>query len=289
VELERRLERLTRELKRKVEERTRELEESREAILNVAEDLEASNRELRRALKELESLDKLKSNIIANVSHELRTPITISKGALEVALDEKDPVTKRRLIRMALEALERQNRIVGDLIAVAQIEKMRFALNLDKIFPERLITPVVKGFQKTAEKRGIRLNMRVDENLPPVFVDYEKIKHVLRNLVDNAIKFNRPMGRVMVTAAHEKDTVRICVEDTGVGIPQEELGKIFERLYQVDSSLTRQYGGTGMGLSIVREIVKAHGGSVTVDSELGSGSRFCFTLPVASDKDLKAG
>ena len=283
--LEEKLKSLTRELKQKVEERTRELEESREAILNVAEDLEASNRELRRALRELRSLDELKSNIISNVSHELRTPITICKGALEVALEEKDPENRKRLIYMALEALERQNRIVGDLIAVAQIERNRFTLNLEKITPLSLVAPVIEGFKKTAERRGVELEMRIAESLPPVLADYEKIKHVLRNLLDNAIKFNRRGGRVSVYSSRTGNMIRICVDDTGVGIPEDKLDRIFDRLYQVDSSLTRQFGGTGMGLSIVREIVKAHNGRVTVDSELGRGSRFCFTLPIAVDKN----
>jgi PAS domain S-box-containing protein len=283
--LEKELKGLMEELQRKVEERTRELEESREAILNVAEDLEASNRELRRALRELKSLDELKGNIIANVSHELRTPITICRGALEVALQEKDPANQRRLINMAMDALERQNRIVGDLIAVSQIDKSRFILNLQKIDIPTLVSHTVEGFRKAAERAGVRLETRLTGDLPPAVADYERIRHVLGNLLDNAVKFNRRGGSVVVEASSSGGMLRVCVSDTGIGIPGEDLDRVFDRLYQVDSSLTRRYGGTGMGLSIVREIVMAHSGRVSVESQLGKGSRFCFTIPVARETD----
>jgi signal transduction histidine kinase len=258
---------LFKEMEQRIKERTHELE--------------ASNRELRRALEELKSLEELKANIIANVSHELRTPITICRGAIDIAIDEKDPERRRKLLLMAKEAMERENRIVGDLITVAQIERRHFKVNLEEISIADIIAIVLEEFGGVAERRKVALEMRVEEGIPSVKADFEKIRHALRNLVDNAIKFNREGGRVEIHASQKKDEVLVCISDTGIGITKDKLDKIFDRMYQIDASLTRRYGGTGMGLAIVKETIKAHGGRVTVESELGRGSRFCFTLPVA--------
>jgi signal transduction histidine kinase len=128
-------------------------------------------------------------------------------------------------------------------------------------------------------KKGIGLGMRLGEGLPRVKADFKRLGHVLRNLISNAIKFTEE-GSVTVEIKRRKDAVEVCVTDTGIGIPKKYQKRIFERLYQVDSSGTRRYGGTGMGLAIVKEIVEAHGGEITVSSEEGRGSRFCFTLPI---------
>lgn len=111
--------------------------------------------------------------------------------------------------------------------------------------------------------------------------DYKGLVQVMRNLINNAIKFNRVGGRVAIEAGEKDGMVEVSVSDTGIGIPEDKLDRIFERLYQVDNSLTRQYGGTGMGLAITREIVEAHGGEIKVESKVGEGSRFWFTVPVA--------
>jgi signal transduction histidine kinase len=236
--------------------------------------------ETRQALEKLKSLDELKSNIISNVSHELRTPITIARGALELAWEEKSEEKRRELLRMAMEALERQNLIVGNLIEAARMERAERALNLEEVNLKQMIPLVCREFEPLATKRKIKIHTRVDEGLPRVRADYEQLRQVLRNLVSNAIKFNTAGGRVTVEAAKKGDMVEVCVRDTGIGIPRDKLGQIFDRLYQVDSTLTRRYGGTGMGLAIVKGIVEAHGGKVRVESEVGKGSRFCFTLPI---------
>jgi signal transduction histidine kinase len=184
-------------------------------------ELEASNRELRRALEELKSLEELKANIIANVSHELRTPITICRGAIDIAIDEKDPERRRKLLLMAKEAMERENRIVGDLITVAQIERRHFKVNLEEISIADIIAIVLEEFGGVAERRKVALEMRVEEGIPSVKADFEKIRHALRNLVDNAIKFNREGGRVEIHASQKKDEVLVCISDTGIGITKD--------------------------------------------------------------------
>lgn len=235
----------------------------------------------RKAYEELKTLDELKSNIIANVSHELRTPITIAKGALELARNEDDPDARRRLIDMSLDALLRQNVIVGDLIDAARMDKHEFFLMPEAIDLGHVIPLVIDGFMTLAEKKNIRLIPKIEKGLPRAWADYKELKHVLRNLLSNALKFTDFGGKVTVEARQKRDLVEVCVSDTGIGIPRKLHGKIFERLYQIDSGGSRRYGGTGLGLAIAKEIVEAHGGRIWVESEPGKGSRFCFTLPTA--------
>jgi PAS domain S-box-containing protein len=236
--------------------------------------------ELKSAYEELKSLDELKSNIIANVSHELKTPITIAKGALELAMEEKDVEKKNKLCKMASAALVRQNLIVGDLIEAARMEKGKRELKLEEMNLANAIALVSGEFKPMLIKSKLKLEVNVAEDLPLVRVDYEQLLHVLRNLIHNAIKFNKEGGSIAIEAREKEGMVEVCVSDTGIGISKEYQKKIFDRFYQVDSSLTRRYGGTGMGLAIVKEIVEAHGGRIWVESELGKGSRFCFTLPI---------
>jgi signal transduction histidine kinase len=239
--------------------------------------------ETKRAYEELKSLDELKSNVIANVSHELRTPITIAKGALELLMEADDPASRRSLIAMARAALLRQNMIIGDLIEAATMEKAEIGLSLDDVDISSVITVITGEFEALASQRKIDLRYDLEENLPLVRADVKRLSHVLRNLLSNAVKFTEK-GSVTVEARRKEDMVEVCVSDTGIGIPKELQDKIFERLYQIDSSGTRRYGGTGMGLAIVKEIVEAHGGKITVESEVGKGSRFCFTLPAAEKR-----
>lgn len=236
------------------------------------------NEKTRKAYEELKSLDELKNNIIANVSHELRTPITIAEGALALAMEEEDVDQRNRLLQMIAGALWRQNRIIGDLLEAARLEKERSALRLAAVDLRELVNQVLGEFEPILISHKLKTQVKV-EGLPNVNADYTQLRHVLRNLISNAIKFNREGGRIAVTAEEKKGMVEVCVSDTGIGIPMELQSKIFEPLYQIDSSLTRHYGGTGMGLTIVKRIIQAHGGMVTVESEPSKGSKFCLTLP----------
>jgi signal transduction histidine kinase len=246
----------------------------------MEENLRFHHEELKKAYEELKSLDELKSNVIANVSHELRTPITIAKGALGILRGEDDPDKMRRLIDMAGNALLRQNMIVGDLIEAARTKRAETELSLEDVDIASVITLVSAEFKDLALQKRLKFKLKLDEGLPMVRGDYKRLEHVLRNLLSNALKFT-DKGSVTVEAKRRDDVVKVCVADTGIGISKEHQEKIFQSLYQVDSSGTRRYGGTGLGLAIVKEIVEAQGSKVTVESELGKGSRFCFTLPIA--------
>ncbi len=250
-----------------------------EELKSAYRKLQVAHEELQHAYEELKSIDELKSNILANVSHELRTPITIAKGAIELAMDEENPEERRRALKMALDALTRQNFIVADILEAAKFEKGMVKLNLEAVDVAQMIKRVVYEFEPMLITEGIKMEIDV-EKVPHAMADPKQLGHVLRNLISNAIKFNRRGGRITINARERGGLVEVCISDTGIGIPDDKLDKIFERFYQIDSSPTRRYGGTGMGLAIVKEVVEAHGGEVTVKSKVGEGSTFCFTLPI---------
>ncbi|MEE9594911.1 MAG: PAS domain-containing sensor histidine kinase, partial [Candidatus Hydrothermarchaeales archaeon] len=235
---------------------------------------------LQQAYKDLKSLDELKSNIISNVSHELRTPLAIASGVIDLARGEKDEEARRELLSRAKTALMKQNKIVGNLVEVARIQKRELKLSIEKISIRDVSLIAVGEIKQEAEDKGIK----IDVDVPDIIVDadFEEMKHVVSNLLDNAVKFTEKGGRIKVSAkVNSDDMAEVCVRDTGIGIPKELHEKIFDRLFQGDATTTRKYAGTGMGLALAKEIVEAHGGKITVESEPGKGSKFCFTLPVS--------
>jgi PAS domain S-box-containing protein len=234
---------------------------------------------LKKAYDELKSMDELKSNIISNVSHELRTPITVIKAALELARFEEDPEERNRLLGIALEAIRRQDRIVENLVEAARMERTERELNLEELDLSQVVTLVAAEFKPLAVKKGLEMRVEVEEDLL-VMGDYTYLVTALRNLLDNAVKFNRKGGRIVVTARRRDREAVVCVSDTGIGIPGDKLEKVFDRFYQVDSSTSRSYGGMGMGLAVVKEIVEAHGGRIWVKSKPHRGSKFYFSLPL---------
>lgn len=227
-------------------------------------------RETEKAYEELKSLDDTKSNLLSNITHELRTPITI----------EEDAVKRRKLLGMGMNAMGRQDQIIDDLIGFQRLQSQDYKLNLGAIDLRQATLHAVEKLKPKAMLKKVRVEVKAAKNLPLVKADFDEIKHLLRNLIDNAVKFNREGGEVTVNVGVEDGEAIVSVADTGIGISKDKQRKIFERLYQADGSLSRRYSGTGMGLAIVKEIVEAHGGSIWVVSEPGKGSRFSFTLPI---------
>ncbi len=234
--------------------------------------------DLKRAYEELKSLDQLKSDILSNVSHELRTPLTIAKGMVELAMMEKDEEERNRLLAVGRRALLKQNEIIENLITLSAVHRKELKLSVENIELDYVLTLVQKIIQPRAAEKGIEIEIAVEEGLA-VKGDYNALKNVLLNLLDNAIKFNKEKGRVTIEARRKDSTVEICVADTGIGIAKEHLPKLFTPLYQIDPSARRRYSGVGAGLAVVKQLVEAMGGSVSVESEPGKGSRFCVALP----------
>ena len=254
--------------------------------VSVAKDITMevkAERALRKAYDNLRRLEQLKSDIIANVSHELRTPITIAKGYIELAREEDDKEARRELLNTAVKALVRLNDIVDDLISVADIARGKFRLNPRKVRIGELVRRAVDEKQESAKARDVKLELQLECDVS-MFADPGKLQRVLLNLIDNAIKFNRPGGRVTVRVECRDREVLFSVSDTGIGIPKERLKDIFKPLTQLDSSTTRHYGGTGTGLAVAKKVVEMHGGRIWVESIPGRGSTFYFTLPLLAAK-----
>ena len=248
--------------------------------------LEESNRKLAAVNEELKELDRLKSDLLANVSHELRTPLTAIKGYTDYILERKlGPVTEKQEKGLVVvqRNLERLSRSINALLDFSRMEMGRIALNPQPVNLALLVDQIHTTVRSELDKRRLVFAAEVQPGLPLVVADREKISAVLENLVINAIKFTPEGGRVTVRAVRGAAGAEVSVEDTGIGIPADQVGRIFQRFHQVDGSSTRREGGVGLGLSIVKSIVEAHGSRVEVESAPGRGTTFRFQLPLLDE------
>lgn len=227
----------------------------------------------------LEHAEKLRRNMVADVAHELRTPLSNIRGYLEAIRDG--------LIKPdaeAIHSLEEEtillSRLVDDLqeLSLAEAGELRLVYQQEDI--AKLIKQTAVSWQPQMATKGITLSIGLPDNLPPVYIDWQRISEVLHNLLENAVAHTGRGGTVAITAAAKGKWIEVSVTDTGEGISAEDLPYIFERFYRVDKSRTRATGGRGLGLTIAKRLVEAHGGKIEAHSELGKGSRFVFTIPV---------
>ena len=247
--------------------------------------------ELEAALVKLTELNRLKANFVSNISHELRTPLTQIKGYTSLLADGVlGAVTSEQTdaLKVTTRSIERLEQLINDLITYATASKGELTLNLQFVSVPAVIARVVKKSLDKAQKAGIALSVQAPLELPPAYADEEKLNWVLLQLVDNAIKFSPEGGRVTISAGLNGRRILFAVRDTGIGIPSDRIGELFEAFQQLDGSATRHYGGTGLGLALVRRIVEAHGSDISVDSQEGQGSVFSFALsqPPASGGGL---
>jgi signal transduction histidine kinase len=236
--------------------------------------------ELEAALARLTEFNQLKANFVANISHELRTPLTHVKGYNVLLLDGVlGPITdaQRQALRVTAGSIARLEQMVDDLISYAAAARGELMVNLRPVSVAAVAAQVVERCQPKADRHEVSLALEIPPDLPLVSADEEKISWLLLQLVDNGIKFT-PAGRVVIAAVDGEHRVTITVRDTGIGIPANQLDDVFEPFRQLDGSSTRRYGGTGLGLALVRRIVEAHGASIWVSSEVGRGSAFSFAL-----------
>jgi len=224
--------------------------------------------------------EQLQRNMIADTAHELRTPLSNLKGYLEAIRDgvvRPDPDT----IRSLDEEANLLSRLVDDLQELSLAEAHELKLNCQAGDIKKLVNQAIAVRQNQAATKGVLVSAKMPKRLPQVNIDSRRISQVLLNLIDNAITHTLRGGIITIAARQLDSWVEISVEDTGEGIPAEDLPNVFERFYRVDKSRTRATGGTGLGLVIAKSLVEAHHGTIVVESELGKGSRFSFTIPVS--------
>ena len=231
-------------------------------------------------------VDRMKSEFIATVSHELRTPMTSIKGSLGLLLGGvTGPLTDeaRELLQIAQNNSDRLIRLINDILDISRIEAGKMEIRRGPVSMADAVQRSVRELQGFADERQIRVTTVMPGNLPRVIADSDRLQQVLVNLLSNALKFSPPGSTVTVTAGHDPTEVWVRVEDTGPGIPLEHREAIFDKFHRVDSASTRRTGGTGLGLAICRAIVTEHGGQIWVESEVGRGSAFTFTLPAEQE------
>ena len=232
-------------------------------------------------LTRLRQLEMIRRDFVSNVSHELRTPLASLKALTETLQEgalEDPPAARRFLLRMDNE-IDNLTQLVQELLELSRIESGKVPLKKENIHPCELISPAVERMTVQAERAGVELSIECPSELPNVMADPVRMEQVVVNLIHNAIKFTLPGGQIVVTAHQDHNMVVFEVRDSGVGIAADILPRIFERFYKADRS--RSSGGTGLGLSIARHQVEAHGGRIWATSEMGKGSVFSFSIPIA--------
>lgn len=232
---------------------------------------------------QLERLERIRRDFVANVSHELRTPLAAIRGYAETLLDGAldDSENNRHFVEIILAQATRLSNIASDLLSLSELESTSATpAPPQPVSIRAAIESALRTVESTARVQGVRLLCERLEDLK--VVGYElRLEQVFVNLLDNAVKFNRPNGEVQVEMRRDNGKVRILIGDTGVGIPSEDLPRIFERFYRADKARSRAMGGTGLGLSIVKHAVEQMGGTIEVHSRLGEGSEFTVELPTA--------
>ncbi|MBP1968868.1 two-component system phosphate regulon sensor histidine kinase PhoR [Virgibacillus natechei] len=230
-------------------------------------------------ITELKKLELMRKDFVANVSHELKTPITSIKGFSETLLDSEfdDDQSRNEFLGIIYNESHRLQLLIEDLLSLSNLEKEDFQLDLSEVQTKALANEVVPALKYKAEQNQIHFTMQIEDIT--FTADKERIKQVFINLVDNAIHYTPDSGEVTLLVDATEEHVHIKVEDTGMGMEQKILPRIFERFYRVDKARSRNTGGTGLGLAIVKHIVEVHGGEITIDSELDKGTAVHVYLP----------
>jgi two-component system phosphate regulon sensor histidine kinase PhoR len=235
-----------------------------------------------RDVTHVQQVEEMRRDFVANVSHELRTPLSIFRGYLETLLD--DPGQPPEELVRILEIMERHSNrlttLVDDVLSLARLESPEARLELMEIDLREYLAGTLRDWEKRFAAKQLNAKLEVSADLPPLHADENRLQELIYNLLDNAVKYSSDGGTVTVSGAIDREAIRLSVGDTGRGIPEQDLPRIFERFYRADKARSRAVGGTGLGLSIVEHIAHLHGGSVEAASQVGSGTTITVTLPL---------
>jgi len=235
-----------------------------------------------RDITELRRTETMRRDFVANVSHELRTPLSILRGYLETLLEnpKQPPAELLRIFEVMERHSNRLNLLVDDVLSLARLEGPGVALDLTTIRPAVFLRGIMRDWEKKFSAKKLQAELDASDDLPPLQADEVRLQEVIYNLLDNAVKYSPPAGRITVRAVPNGDRLSLSVSDNGPGIPARDLPRIFERFYRADKARHRELGGTGLGLSIVKHIAQLHGGQVEAESELGRGTTVRVHLPL---------
>ncbi len=234
---------------------------------------------LLRDITKAKELELLKKDFVTNVSHELRTPLTAIKGFIETLEDEVHEETGKRYVDIVKRHTNRLINIVQDLMMLSELENVNKTLLKSQVNLNNLVDNVSKIFEPKLAEKKLEYIVDVDKDFPEIMIDNFKIEQVFVNLIDNAIKYTEE-GKIAVNIKKDGNTAIFEIADSGVGIPDEDKDRVFERFYRVDKSRSRKVGGTGLGLSIVKHIIQLHGGTIFIDHDYKNGSKFVIHLPI---------
>lgn len=256
-------------------------------IKEFEESVTRKNRELKENYKKLKEVDELKSSFLSMVSHELRTPLTTIQGYISFLLTEKSGTlnpAQREYLKTSEEETELLNHLIEELLDLSRIEKGEFRVNLESVDIKETITKAVTSLRLFADAQGVILENDLPQELPLVWADQERIFQVVTNLLGNAIKFNRRAGKVSISSCGHPENKKLtfCISDTGIGIKEDDLDKIFNKFYQVEPLENRRLRGCGLGLAITKSILELHQGRIWVESKVGAGSTFFFELKISA-------
>ena len=233
-------------------------------------------------ITDLRKLERVRRDFVANVSHELRTPLTAIQGFSETLLAGAidDPQNRVRFLEIILDHSRRLARLTEDLLMLSKMDADRLELEIHRLSVSQFVESCVETAQRPADDKNLRISVNLAPSLPDIAADRRRLAEVLQNLLDNAIQYTPAGGQITLSASANNGEVTFTVADTGIGIPHADQPRIFERFYRVDAARSREVGGTGLGLSIAKHLVEVHGGRIWVESAVGQGSRFHFTVPI---------
>ncbi len=229
---------------------------------------------------QLEHNEELRRELIGDVSHEIRTPLAFIRASIEGLMEGIIPCSSENFLEIQAE-IDRLNRLVNDLLELSILESGEFPIDIKPIHIGEVIEPIMTQMLGRLEDKQIELTAQIDDDLPPVAIDGDRIKQVFYNILSNAIQYTPQNGYIKITAhQHDKRSITLAVRDSGIGIPGDQLKNIFKRFYRVDKSRARESGGSGIGLTVAKQLVEAHGGTIWAESEgKNKGSTIFFTLP----------